>query len=53
MEKEEASFRTYVNLLGSVREKSSKDLLLELAEEEVRHKLRFQTEYDSIMKKKS
>ncbi|MHC4758626.1 MAG: ferritin family protein, partial [Planctomycetota bacterium] len=33
MEKEEASFRTYVNLLGSVREKSSKDLLLELAEE--------------------
>ncbi|MHC4265633.1 MAG: ferritin family protein [Planctomycetota bacterium] len=53
MEKEEASFRTYVNLLGSVRERSSKELLLALAEEEVRHKLRFQTEYDFLMKKKS
>ncbi|MHC4130437.1 MAG: ferritin-like domain-containing protein [Planctomycetota bacterium] len=53
MEKEEASFRTYINLLGSVREKDSKDLLLALAEEEVRHKLRFQTEYDFLMKKKS
>jgi rubrerythrin len=52
MEKEEASFRTYVNLLGSVREESSRELLLALAEEEVRHKIRFQTEYDFIMKKK-
>jgi rubrerythrin len=53
MEKEEASFRTYVNLLPSVREQSSRELLLELAEEEVRHKLRFQTEYEFIMKKNS
>jgi len=51
MEKEEASFRTYVNLLSSVREQSSRELLLALAEEEVRHKLRFQTEYDFITRK--
>jgi len=52
MDKEEASFRTYVNLLSSVREQSSRELLLALAEEEVRHKLRFQTEYDFITRKK-
>ncbi len=50
MEKEEAAFRTYVNLVASVNNEKSREVLLELAEEEVRHKLRFQTEYDALLK---
>jgi len=50
MEKEEAAFRTYVNLVGSVHEEASQELLLALAEEEVKHKLRFETEYDKLLK---
>jgi len=52
MEKEEAAFRTYVNLAASVHDKKSQEVLLALAEEEVKHKLRFQTEYDILLKKR-
>ena len=51
MEKEEASFRTYVTLLASVHDEGSRETLLALAEEEVKHKLRFETEYDMLLKK--
>ena len=51
MEKEEASFRTYVNLLANVDDEQSREVLLALAEEEVKHKLRFETEYDMLLKK--
>lgn len=50
MEKEEASFRTYVNLVANARDVETQELLLALAEEEVKHKLRFQTEYDILVK---
>jgi rubrerythrin len=50
MEKEEAAFRTYVNLVASVHDEQSQELLLALAEEEVRHKLRFESEYDLLLK---
>ncbi len=50
MEKEEASFRTYVNLVANARDEQTQELLLALAEEEVKHKLRFQTEYDILAK---
>jgi rubrerythrin len=50
MEKEEAAFRTYVNLVASVHDEQSQELLLALAEEEVRHKLRFETEYNLLLK---
>ena len=50
MEKEEASFRTYVNLVANARDVQAQELLLVLAEEEVKHKLRFQTEYDILIK---
>ncbi|MHC4620812.1 MAG: rubrerythrin, partial [Planctomycetota bacterium] len=50
IEKEEASFRTYVNLLMSVRDEESREVLLALAEEEVKHKLRFEMEYDMLQK---
>ena len=51
VEKEEASFRTYVNLLASVDDEESREVLLALAEEEVKHKLRFETEYDMLLQK--
>ena len=51
MEKEEASFRTYVNLIPSVDDEESREVLMAIAEEEVKHKLRFETEYDLLLKK--
>jgi rubrerythrin len=51
IEKEEASFRTYVNLLANVDDEESREVLLAIAEEEVKHKLRFETEYDLLLKK--
>jgi rubrerythrin len=50
MEKEEAAFRTYVNLVANARDGQIQDLLLALAEEEVKHKIRFETEYDLLLK---
>ena len=51
IEKEEASFRTYVNLLPTVHDQASREVLLAIAEEEVKHKLRFEIEYDILLKK--
>jgi len=51
IEKEEAAFRTYVNLSASVMDEESREVLLAIAEEEVKHKLRFETEYDLLLKK--
>ena len=48
MEKEEVSFRTYVTLLANAHEEESQELLLALAEEEVRHKLRLEAEYNKL-----
>lgn len=50
MEKEQAAFRTYVKLLARARDEPTQELLLALAEEEVKHKLRFETEYDLLLK---
>ncbi|MBW7990544.1 MAG: ferritin family protein [Planctomycetes bacterium] len=52
MAKEEAAFRTYVNLAARVSDEESREVLLALAEEEVKHKLRFQAEYDTLLKKR-
>lgn len=51
MEKEEAAFRTYVNLIPNVYDEESREVLLGLAEEEVKHKLRFETEYELLTSK--
>jgi rubrerythrin len=51
MEKEEAAFRTYVNLIPNVQDEESREVLLALAQEEVRHKLRFEAEYEMLHKK--
>jgi len=50
IEKEEASFRTYVTLIGTVHDHESREVLLAIAEEEVKHKLRFELEYDMLLK---
>ena len=52
MAKEEAAFRSYVKLAANVHDKKSQEVLLTLAEEEVKHKLRFQAEYDILLKKR-
>jgi rubrerythrin len=52
IKKEDASFRTYVNLAFHAADQESKDILLTIAEEEVKHKLRFEIEYDMLMKKR-
>ena len=52
IEKEEASFRTYVSLLATVHDQESREVLLALAEEEVKHKLRFEIEYDLLLKQR-
>ncbi len=51
IEKEDAAFRIYVNLIPNVHDEESREVLLALAQEEVRHKLRFETEYDMLHKK--
>jgi rubrerythrin len=50
IEKENAAYRTYINLIGSVNDEGSREVLLELAQEEVKHKLRFETEYKYLQK---
>lgn len=51
IEKEEAAFRTYINFLPTVHDQQSREVLLAIAEEEVKHKQRFQIEYDMMLKK--
>lgn len=51
IEKESASFRTYVNFAAHAIDETSRDMFLAIAEEEVKHKQRFQAEYDLITKK--
>jgi len=47
--KEDAAFRIYVSLAGKARDEESREVFLALAEEEVKHKIRFQTEYDLLI----
>ena len=46
MKKEKSAFRLYMDLHASVGDAGLKDLMLALAQEEARHKLRFEVEYD-------
>jgi len=51
IKKEDAAFRTYISLLNLTKDEESREMLLGIAEEEVKHKLRFQIEYDMLLKK--
>lgn len=48
--KETKSFRLYVDLAAMVKDKESREVLLSLAEEEAKHKARFEMEYDMAVK---
>ncbi len=50
IEKEKAAFELYVCLAGKVDDEKSRETLLALAEEEVKHKMRFEYEYDVLLK---
>lgn len=49
MKKEKAAFRLYMDLAAQVSNADQKTLFLALAEEEARHKLRFEIEYDTVV----
>ncbi|MFH1716712.1 MAG: ferritin family protein [Planctomycetota bacterium] len=49
IEKEDAAFRIYVTMAAKAREEELREMFLALAEEEIKHKIRFQTEYDLLM----
>jgi rubrerythrin len=46
MKQEKAAFRLYSDLAARVTDAALKELLLQLAREEAKHKLRFEVEYD-------
>ena len=49
MKKEKAAFRLYSDLAGKTDDAGVRDLLLGLAQEEAKHKLRFEVEYDEFV----
>ena len=50
MKKEKAAFRLYTALAEQAPADDIRELFLGLAQEEAKHKLRFETEYDEMMK---
>jgi rubrerythrin len=53
IKKENASFKLYTDLAASTNDEQVKDLFLTLAQEEARHKLRFELEYDDYILKEN
>ena len=49
MKREKAAFRLYLTLSERVKDTEYKNLFLSLAQEESRHKLRFELEYDEFI----
>ena len=49
MKKEKVAFRLYLDLADQVENEDQKALFLSLAQEEAKHKLRFEIEYDDVM----
>ena len=52
IEKEDAAYRIYVDLVPQARDQGARETLLALAQEEVKHKLRFEIERDKLLKQK-
>ena len=50
IKKEDAAFRFYVSLLPHAREENSRETLLAIIEEEIKHKYRFETEYENFLR---
>ena len=53
MKNEKAAFRLYLDLAHKVANEAQKALFLSLANEEAKHKLRFEIEYDEIILKEN
>ena len=53
MKKEKAAFRLYPDLANQVGNEEHKSIFLSLAQEEAKHKLRFEIEYDEIVLKEN
>lgn len=51
MKKEKASFHLYTDLADVVESQTQREMFLRLAQEEAKHKLRFEIEYDNIVLK--
>jgi rubrerythrin len=49
MKQEKAAFRLYLDLANEVANESQKSTFLSLAQEEAKHKLRFEIEYDDVV----
>ncbi|MHC4622377.1 MAG: ferritin family protein [Planctomycetota bacterium] len=49
MKKEKASYRLYVDLAAAAEAEELTDMFLALAQEEAKHKLRFEIEYDDLV----
>jgi len=49
MKKEKAAFKLYSDLAASTENQDVKSVLLDLAQEEAKHKLRFEIEYDDSL----
>ena len=49
MKKEKVAFRLYLDLADQVEDEDQKALFLSLAQEEAKHKLRFEIEYDDVV----
>jgi len=50
IEKENAAFKLYASLSAQAQDEASSETLLRLAEEEVKHKVRFELEYEKLLK---
>lgn len=48
VQKERASFQLYTQLIGLTQDPEFRKMLLELAEEEMRHVIQFEREYDAV-----
>jgi rubrerythrin len=51
MKKEKAAYRLYVDLAATAEAEELTDMFLALAQEEAKHKLRFEIEYDEVVLK--
>jgi rubrerythrin len=52
IQKEAASFRLYAEPLIYARDRAAKETLMGLMEQEIKHKVRFETEYEKLTKEK-
>jgi rubrerythrin len=48
--KEDVSLRLYIDFIPQTKDQELKEVLYALIEEEAKHKLRFKTEYDNLLK---